>query len=62
MDAYCQFTELFISPPSGRTSRRGKTPITLPALREIIQSVRRPRHVVFEEGRLTDWMFAGKAP
>ena len=62
MDAHCQFTEYLITTPSGRTSRRGRTPTTLPALREIVQSVPRPRHVVFEEGAIADWMYRGLLP
>lgn len=59
MDTHCKCTEFFISTPSGKPSRRGRTPTTLPALREIVQSVRRPRHVVFEEGQLAEWIYRG---
>jgi transposase len=59
MDAHCQFTEFFVTTPSGRPSRRGRTPTTMPALREVVRSVRRPRHVLFEEGPLAEWMLRG---
>ncbi len=62
MDAHCTSTDFFITTPSGRLSRRGRTPTTMPDLRKIVQSVRRPRHVVFEEGPLADWMVRGLRP
>ena len=62
MDAHCQFTEFFVTTPSGRPSRRGRTPTTMPALRELVRSVPRPRQVVFEEGPLAEWMVRGLLP
>ena len=59
MDAHCGSTDFFITTPSGKPSRRGRTPTTMPQLRKVVQSVRRPRHVVFEEGPLADWMVRG---
>jgi len=59
MDTHCQFTEFFVTTPSGRSSQRGRTATTMPALREIVRSVPRPRQVVFEEGPLAEWMVRG---
>lgn len=33
MDAHCRFTEFYVTTPSGRPARRGRTPTTLPTLR-----------------------------
>lgn len=62
MDAHCQFTEFFITTPGGRSARRGRTPTSMPELRELVRSVPRPRHVLFEEGPLADWMYRGLRP
>lgn len=62
MKAHCQFTGVFVTTPRGRPSRRGRTPTTMPALREIVRNVPRPRQVVFEEGPLAEWMVRGLLP
>ena len=62
MDVHCGFTEFFVTTPSGRASRHGQTPTTLPALLELVRSVPRPRQVVFEEGPLADWLVRGLQP
>lgn len=56
MDTHCQDTELVVATETGRVTRRERCATTIPALTEVITSVRRPRVVVFEEGPLADWL------
>ncbi len=62
LDVHCQWTEYNIMTPSGRSRRRGRCPTTIPALAELIKDVPRPRHVVFEEGPLADWLLRNLGP
>jgi transposase len=57
LDTHCQSTEYGVMTSSGRVTRRSQCPTTVPALRAVIESVPRPRHVVFEEGPLADWLW-----
>jgi transposase len=57
LDTHCQSTEFGVMTRSGRLTHRGRCPTTVPALRAVIESVPRPRHVVFEEGPLADWLW-----
>jgi len=62
MDTHCQFVEYVVMTESGRISLRGRCGTTIPELVRIIESVRRPREVVFEEGPLADWLIRELRP
>lgn len=57
LDTHCQSTEYGVMTRSGQLTHRGRCPTTVPALRAVIESVPRPRHVVLEEGPLADWLW-----
>lgn len=57
LDVHCTFTEMAVVTTNGRLSKRWRGPTMIPALREAIEGVRRPRYVAFEEGPLADWLF-----
>lgn len=57
LDTPCQTTEYGVMTGSGRMVSRGCCKTSIPALREVIEAVPRPRHVVFEEGPLGDWLW-----
>ncbi|MCK4343497.1 MAG: transposase [Phycisphaerae bacterium] len=56
LDTHCQSTEFRVISPSGRFIRAGRCQTTITDLTELLTAVRRPRHVVFEEGPLADWL------
>jgi len=62
MDTHCQFVEYVVLTPSGRITSRGRCATTIPELVSVIEAVRRPREVVFEEGPLADWLVRGLRP
>lgn len=56
LDTHCAFTELAIFSAGGRRVSGRRVATTIPNLRQAIERVRRPRHVVLEEGPLADWL------
>jgi transposase len=62
LDTHCKFTEFGVMTESGRLTRRGHCPTTIPDLVEVLQAVPGPRHVVFEEGPLADWLVRHLTP
>lgn len=56
LDVHCAFSEMAVMTGSGKLVKRDRFETTIPALREAIQSVRRPRRLTFEEGPLADWL------
>lgn len=56
-DAHCTSTDMAAVTTSGRLSKRWRGATTIPALRECVESVPRPRYVTFEEGPLAGWLF-----
>ena len=56
LDVHCQETEIVVMTARGRLTKRMRVPTAIPALIEALNSVRRPRHVVLEEGVLADWL------
>jgi transposase len=56
LDVHCAFSEMAVVTGSGKLVRRDRLDTTIPAIREAIQSVRRPRRLTFEEGPLADWL------
>jgi transposase len=57
LDVHCQFTELAAVTPAGHLTQRHRCPTTIPALREALEAVGRPRTVALEEGPLADWLW-----
>lgn len=57
LDVHCQFTEIVVFTPTGRIRARDRRPTSIVQLKELIESVPRPRHIVMEEGALADWLF-----
>ena len=56
LDVHCAFSEMAVVTGSGTLVRRERLATTIPALREAVSSVRRPRRLTFEEGPLADWL------
>lgn len=57
LDVHCEFTELAVVTQSGHLSKRQRCPTTIPALREALDAIGRPRSVTFEEGPMADWLW-----
>jgi transposase len=62
LDVHCQFTEFAVVTSSGRLTKRGQCPTTIPALVAAIESVKRPRYVAFEEGPMAEWLYRNLLP
>lgn len=56
LDVHCSFCEMAVVTESGRMTKQLRCPTTIADLRTAIESVARPRHLVFEEGPLADWL------
>ena len=56
LDTHCAFTVAAIVNGTGALVRRHKLATQIPALRQVIEGLPRPRHVVLEEGPLADWL------
>ena len=56
LDVHCGFSEMAVVSGSGKFVRRDRCDTRIPALREAIAQVRRPRRLTFEEGPLADWL------
>jgi hypothetical protein len=61
LDTHCEFTVAAILTRTGELLCRRQLPTTIPALRQEIEQVPRPRHVVLEEGARADPAFRGAA-
>ena len=57
MDTHSYSTEICVKTRANAPGRHWSVPTAIPALREVIGSVRRPRHMVFEEGPLASWLY-----
>jgi transposase len=57
MDAHGKTTDICCKTTVRSPARRWHVCTTIPALREVIESVARPRKLTFEEGSLADWLF-----
>jgi transposase len=62
MDVHCQFCELVMVNSGGEVCHRQRCDTNIPALREVIEAVKQPRLLVFEEGPLADWLSRNLAP
>lgn len=56
LDTHCAFTQAAMLTEAGRVIRQARVSTNVAALRRLIESVARPRHVVLEEGPLADWL------
>lgn len=56
LDVHCAFSEMAVVTGAGKLVRRDRCETRIPALREAIAQVRRPRRLTFEEGPLADWL------
>jgi transposase len=57
MDTHCQTTDICVKTRANRPGRRWKVPTTIPAIREVLEGIGRPRKLTFEEGPLADWLW-----
>ncbi len=56
LDTHCQSCDMAVLAPGGEVCRRERCATTIPALTALLESVPRPRALVFEEGPLADWL------
>lgn len=57
IDVHCQFCEVAVITDAGQLVRRDRCATTIPALREAVAAVPRPRQLVIEEGPLAGWLW-----
>ena len=57
MDTHCQSTDICVKTRANAPGRKWHVATTIPALREVIESIKKPRHLAFEEGPLASWLF-----
>jgi len=57
VDVHSQFCEIAVLTAAGQLVRRDRCATTIVALREVLEAVPRPRHVVIEEGPLAGWLW-----
>jgi transposase len=56
LDVHVSFCEMAVVTGSGKVVARSRCGTSIPALVQMIDEVRRPRHLTFEEGPLADWL------
>jgi transposase len=56
MDTHCRTTDVCVKTARGKLVKREHLSTGIPQLREVIESVPRPRRVAFEEGSLAGWL------
>jgi transposase len=57
MDTHCRTSDVCIKTSGGKLVRREHLATGIPQLRELIESVPRPRRVIFEEGSMAGWLY-----
>lgn len=57
MDTHCHSTDICVKTRANRPGRRWRVATTIPAIREVLEAVARPRKLTFEEGPLADWLW-----
>jgi transposase len=57
MDTHSYSTDVCVKTRANTPGRRWRVATTIPELRKVIESVRRPRHLAFEEGPLASWLY-----
>jgi transposase len=56
MDTHSYTTDICVKTRANGPARKWHVPTTIPAIREVIESIKRPRHLAFEEGPLAAWL------
>jgi transposase len=57
MDTHCRTTDACVKTARGKLVRRVHLPTGIPQLRELIESVPRPRRLCFEESSMAGWLY-----
>src|SRR6266850_2662968 len=57
LDSHGAFCEMAVATSNGTVVRRGRCATTIVAVRALLDQVQRPRHLVFEEGPLANWLY-----
>jgi transposase len=57
MDTHCRTTDVCVKTARGKLFRRERVNTGIPQLREVIESVPRPRRMAFEEGAMAGWLY-----
>ena len=57
MDTHSHTTDICVKTRANGPARRWRVNTTIPAIREVIEQVGRPRKLTFEEGPLADWLW-----
>ena len=57
MDTHCEFCEIAVVNSVGEVVYRDRCDTSITALLRIVESVRRPRSLVIEEGPLAGWLW-----
>lgn len=61
-DTHCKETDLAVVTEAGRLTQRWRGPTTIRALREVLETIGRPRYLAFEEGPMADWLYRNLSP
>lgn len=62
LDTHVSFCEMAVVTTQGKIVKRGRCDTTIPALVEMLDEVRQPRKLTFEEGPLADWLSRNLRP
>lgn len=57
LDAHCRTTDLCVKTRLGKLVKRAHLATAIPQLREAIEAVPHPRHLVFEESSIANWLY-----
>jgi transposase len=57
MDTHSRTTDICVKTRANQPGRRWQVPTTIPALRAVLEEIKRPRKLTFEEGPLADWLW-----
>jgi transposase len=57
LDTHSTFSKLAVLTETGKLVKRASSATTIPALREWLRSIPRPRYVAIEEGPLAGWLY-----
>jgi hypothetical protein len=62
LDTHVSFCEMAAVTPRGKVVKRDRCETTIPTPVEMLDQVRRPRKLTFEEGPLADWLSRNLRP
>ena len=57
MDTHSYNTEICVKTRANKPGRHFKVPTTISDIRDVIESIKRPRYLCFEEGPLAGWLY-----